>query len=103
MSYYNTTDETGSELAESHAKAKTQEKKILLCFHDQGNPLSASVLCEMLNDAYPITSIRRALTDMTNQGDLEKTDKKVMGRYGKREHQWQLRTDKNNQFNLFKK
>ena len=40
---------------------------------------------------------------MTNQGDLEKTDKKVMGRYGKREHQWQLRTDKNNQFNIFKK
>ena len=103
MSYYTTTEETGSELAESHAKAKTQEKKILLCFPDQGNPLSASVICEMLNDAYPITSIRRALTDMTNQGDLEKTDKKVMGRYGKREHQWQLKTDKNNQFNLFKK
>ena len=103
MSYYNPTEETGSELAESHAKAKTQEKKILLCFHDQGNPLSASVICEMLNDAYPITSIRRALTDMTNQGDLEKTDKKVMGRYGKREDQWHLRTDKNNQFNLFKK
>ena len=103
MSYYNTTEATGSELAESHAKAKTQEKKILLCFHDKGNPLSASVICDMLNDAYPITSIRRALTDMTNQGDLEKTDKKVMGRYGKREHQWQLRTDKNNQFNLFKK
>ena len=82
MSYYNTTEETGSELAESHAKAKTQEKKILLCFHDKGNPLSASVICDMLNDAYPITSIRRALTDMTNQGDLEKTDKKVMGRYG---------------------
>jgi len=103
MSYYNTTEETGSELAESHAKAKTQEQKILLCFHAQGNPLSASVLCEMLNDAYPITSIRRALTDMTNQGDLEKTEKKVMGRYGKKEHQWRLRTDKNNQFNLFKK
>ena len=77
MSYYNTTEETGSELAESHAKAKTQEKKILLCFHDQGNPLSASVLCEMLNDAYPITSIRRALTDLTNEGSLPKTDKKV--------------------------
>ena len=103
MSYYNTTEETGSELAESHAKAKTQEKKILLCFHDQGNPLSASAICDMLNDAYPITSIRRALTDMTNQGDLEKTDKKVMGRYGKKEHQWRLRTDKNNQFNLFNK
>ena len=103
MSYYNTTEETGSELAESHAKAKTQEKKILLCFHDKGNPLSASVICDILNDANPLTSIRRALTDMTNQGDLEKTDKKVMGRYGKREHQWQLRTDKNNQFNLFKK
>ena len=34
---------------------------------------------------------------------LEKTEKKVMGRYGKKEHQWRLRTDKNNQFNLFKK
>ena len=106
MSYYNTTEETGSELVESHAKAKTQEKKILFCFHDQRNPLSPSVLCEMLDDAYPITSIRRALTDMTNQGNLEKTDNKVMGRYGKLEHQWKLRTDKadkNNQFNLFKK
>jgi Fe2+ or Zn2+ uptake regulation protein len=101
MSYYNTTQETGSSLAESHAKAKTQEQKIILCFHNQGTPLSASVICELLNDAYPITSIRRALTDMTNQGDLEKTEKKVMGRYGKKEHQWRLRTDKNNQFSLF--
>jgi len=101
MSYYNTTQETGSSLAESHAKAKTQEQKILLCFHDQGTPLSASIICKLLNMAYPITSIRRALTDMTNQGTLEKTDKKVMGMYGKQEHQWKLKTDENNQFNLF--
>ncbi len=90
MSYYNTTQETGSALAEFHAKAKTQEQKVLLCFRTKNKPLSPFMVADLLDFIYPITSIRRALTNLTKEGTLEKTDKKVKGQYGHREHLWRL-------------
>jgi hypothetical protein len=38
----------------------------------------------------PITSIRRAMTNLSDNGKLEKTNEFVMGNYGKKEHLWQL-------------
>ena len=93
MSYYNTTEETGSELAESHSKAKTQEQAILNCFKRSLEPLSPSKILielELLGWSYPITSIRRAISDLTTEGKLIKTDSFVQGIYGKREHLWRL-------------
>ena len=43
----------------------------------------------------PITSIRRAMTNLSNEGHLEKTDDYVFGMYAKREHLWTLPTEKN--------
>lgn len=38
----------------------------------------------------PITSVRRAISDLTRNGDLVKTDKQVMGIYGRKEYVWEL-------------
>ena len=38
----------------------------------------------------PITSVRRAISDLTSNGDLVKTDKQVMGIYGRKEYVWRL-------------
>ena len=34
----------------------------------------------------PLTSIRRAMTNLSNEGKLIKTDVKIEGMYGKQEH-----------------
>ena len=48
----------------------------------------------------PLTSIRRALTNLTNAGELVKTDKQMKGMYGRPEHQWRL-APKHDQGELF--
>ena len=90
MTFYNTIKEQPSKLAESIAKAKTQEEKIIKCFKQYERPLSPSMVLSILNINSPITSIRRAMTNLSNEGKLEKTKDYVMGNYGKKEHLWRL-------------
>ena len=94
MSFYNTIEETAEELAQSHAKAKTQEETILHCFNSCDEPLSPSMILARSGLRCPITSIRRAMTNLSNDGKLEKTDYYRLGNYGKREHLWALPTPK---------
>lgn len=99
-SHHNTTNESGSTLKKYESKAKTQEEKILLYFvqrkmmNQYKDGISPSQLWRALTsyqDNTPITSIRRALTNLTNQGKLEKTDRKVPGIYGRPEYLWKLK------------
>ena len=39
---------------------------------------------DSINEQTPLTSIRRAITDLTNQDKLLKTNKKVMGGSGRK-------------------
>ena len=94
MSFYNTIEETAEELAKSHEKAKTQEEKILDCFYSCEEPLSPSMVLSQTGLNCPITSIRRAMTNLSNDGRLEKTTEYTLGNYGKREHLWSLPTPK---------
>ena len=89
--YYNTNDETGSELSRSRSNANTQEKIILELF--QGSPnlmFSPFDVLELTDLNAPITSIRRALTDLTSKGKLVKSSIMKMGPYGKQVHCWKL-------------
>ena len=36
----------------------------------------------------PITSIRRAMTNLAKSGKLKKTSKYTIGKFGKKEHLW---------------
>ena len=89
MTYYNTNSEEGPELIKSRMNTVKQETTIYLLFEDDSY-LSPDMIDELLYNDYPITSIRRALTNLTDQGLLEKTDKMVMGKYGKKTHTWKL-------------
>ena len=105
MSFYNTTHETGETLKESHRMAKTQEGRILNYFLTLGTPLSPSRVLDGMNLNCPLTSIRRAITNLTLARKLIKTDEYSVGMYGKREHLWRLRTEEDRtnpeQFTLF--
>ena len=90
MTFFNTINENPDELAKSQAKALTQEQRIMKCFNQYEKPLSPSMVLSISGLNCPITSIRRAMTNLSDNGKLEKTNEFVMGNYGKKEHLWQL-------------
>lgn len=92
--YYNTNHETGPVLAESRKKVASQEEQILQYFINHPNIVASPSEVDEYFTTYlfnwPITSIRRAMTNLTIKDKLVKTDKMVMGPYKKREHLWRL-------------
>ena len=87
--YYNTNNESGEELQASRRRATSQTAIILSFFLD--NPerefTPFQVQTELGLQA-PITSIRRAISDLTDEGQLEKTNTLRPGLYGKKCHCW---------------
>lgn len=88
--FYNTTNETGTALKACRRAVNKQEKEVLDIFrtYDTENPPSS---VHKLLPQYPITSIRRAITNLTNAGYLRKTHVKIMSPWNRREHCWELR------------
>ena len=85
--YYNTTNETGDNLKESHRKAESQEQKVLNYFRNNGEA-SPSTVASTLNIL--LTSVRRCITNLTSYGYLEKTTEKADGIYGRPEYIWRV-------------
>lgn len=92
MSYFNTTNESGTTLKNNVAKAKSQEEEILIIFSEYNKVLNGVAPTQLyaLTDHYPLTSVRRALTNLTKQGKLIKTNEKRIGMYGRSEYVWKL-------------
>lgn len=90
MAFFNTIDEVGNALAESNKKTNRQEDLIYSFFVQSNQPLSPSMVLSQSGLNCPITSIRRAITCLTNSGKIVKTDRQVKGIYGKAEHLWEL-------------
>ena len=92
--YYNTNDETGDTLQDSRSNSVRQEDMILAIFGTYPNegltPFDIEDFAHDQEVSWPITSIRRAITDLTNAGKLSKTETKKLGRYGKFVHTWKL-------------
>lgn len=90
--YYNTNGETGTTLAASRKTVNKQEQKVLDFFAK--NPTKSfgpsNLFCDtfVLGSSSPLTSVRRAITNLTKEGYLIKTDEKQTGAYGKAEHLW---------------
>ena len=92
MVYYNTNAEEGSVLEASEKQADSQEDTILKYFQAHPTCLySPSWFQKVLMPQTPITSIRRAITNLANAGHLVKTSYMVKGLYHKKEHAWQLK------------
>ena len=87
--FYNTINEVSSGLVVSHTNTRTQEAIILDCFKSAKEPLSPSMVHFLTKLKCPITSIRRAMTDLANAKKLVKTDLYTIGKFGKKEHLWE--------------
>jgi hypothetical protein len=87
--FYNTINEVSSVLVTSHTNTRTQEAIILDCFKSAQEPLSPSMVHFLTKIKCPITSIRRAMSDLSKDGKLVKTDQFTIGKFGKREHLWE--------------
>lgn len=93
-SFYNTIRERGRQLAQSEAHAVSQEAWIFL--HFKANPQYTYTPFDIQREMpelshVPITSIRRAITNLTMQGLLEQTHEMRQGEYGKMNHTWRYR------------
>ena len=99
MAYYNTTGESGESLRDKAIKAKSQKEKILwgvkYCTNTYSNfyTSSSSILsAEWCGEKTPITSIRRAISDLVSEGELVYTGEKRTGMYGSPERLVKLNT-----------
>lgn len=90
MSYYNTNGLKGQELFKAVQKAKNQNEIVLLIFKHFNKPLTPFEVHALFPDNVPITSIRRAITCLTNEGRLEQTETMVVEVYGSKNHKWKL-------------
>jgi len=93
--YYNTNKESGETLLKSRDKARSQEKEIVRILekwikNGRGWSVAPHELL-LYFDNVPLTSIRRAITNLEKDGKLEKTDRMVKGTYGKMVHTWKLK------------
>ena len=87
--FYNTIYLKQTELEKEIKNAKNQEEKIMVIFQ-QKKELTPSEVWEYLME-YPLTSIRRAMTNLTDQGRLTKTSIQKIGYYGKPNYVWQIK------------
>ena len=105
-SFHNTTSETLHRLRRYRDRALSQDERLLAYFMDAFNAEGRYVLLtptaaleRVFTKSVPITSVRRALSNLTRDGKLE-TSGKVMGPYGRPEHYWRL-VEQNPQKDLF--
>ncbi len=90
--YYNTTHRKGNELAAYRLSVKSQEDAILDMF-DIDDEFTPSEVWDALPPemgAVPLTSVRRAITNLEQAGELEKTGRYRRGKYGRPEGIWRL-------------
>ncbi len=97
MSYFNTTNLKGEELKKSESKALTQDEEVLRLFKTfDALTLTPERLHKHLQDTNPkyantpLTSTRRAFSNLKNRGLIEKTETMVRGNYGRKVCVWEL-------------
>ena len=91
MTYFNTTSVRGQQLIDYEEIAEDQENMIALFFdkHSSGEWTPEDILKHHRGFAQtPITSIRRAFTNLKNIGFIYKTDNQIGGMYGRPIYTW---------------
>lgn len=92
QSYYQTTALTEAQATEYNQKAEAQEEKILRWFKSHPDSLKSpsQIWEELFPSNSPLTSVRRAITNLTRRGELIKTEEQVNGVFGRPEHLWRV-------------
>jgi hypothetical protein len=100
--FHNTINESGSQLLNSEAKARSQQERILAFFRDYPYQYFTPFdIHKKVLPYAPITSVRRAITNLQKAGHLDKTGYMVLGDLGKNNHCWRLKNEKQEQLGLF--
>tara|TARA_R110000796_G_scaffold117681_2_gene230681 strand:- start:566 stop:853 length:288 start_codon:yes stop_codon:yes gene_type:complete len=87
--YFNTTSQSSEYVKKRVAKNKTQEEIVLSIF-EVHKKLSASQVFSMYPTPVPLTSIRRAISNLTFTDKLEKMTETRIGIYNAPEHLFKL-------------
>jgi hypothetical protein len=88
--HYNTTNLSGQDLAREYNKSMSQEEVIMTFFQTHKGNYTPCEVQRLANINAPITSIRRAITDLTTKRRLRKTRNQRIGMYGKLAYAWEL-------------
>ena len=93
MSYYNTLGIADRQLRDAIEKTTKQEKIVLLLFEakKEMTPCECHAMYVHVVKNTPLTSIRRAITDLTTKGSLIQTGSKRLGIYGKDNYVWKIK------------
>tara|TARA_Y100000296_G_C4975492_1_gene158013 strand:+ start:139 stop:468 length:330 start_codon:yes stop_codon:yes gene_type:complete len=97
--YYNTLKESKSDVKVSRDKAKRQKDEIFAIFRHTLRPMTPAEIWDgygYKNKNTPLTSIRRAITNLESEGLLKKTDIQKPGVYGKLNYCWIYKEKVNN-------
>ncbi len=104
-SYYNTTRSDGQTRRKYEIAASSQEAALLRYFENEtvgpGGLTPSEARDLVFANTPPITSIRRAITNLTDRGALIKTDKQRKGPEGRPEYIWRLPNPQPKQATLF--
>lgn len=96
MPFYNTNGLRDRKLIEAITRADNQEKKVRIIFNFHGK-LTASEVHSYFPSNVPLTSIRRAMSDLKEQGFISKSENTKDGLFGMPEHIYEI----DNQLKLF--
>jgi hypothetical protein len=92
--YYNTNNLKNQQLIDAIDKNANQEVIIECIFKAENRALTPSQAWQIFpNKEVPLTSIRRAITNLCSKNVLFKADKMIIGLYGKPEHFYSLRQE----------
>lgn len=102
QSYYNTTHENPEMIKGFIKICKSQEELIQNYFliHSEKDFSPDEIKQNLKLNYTPITSIRRAITNLTKRGVIFKTNKKKIGNFGRMTYTWQYFTQEK-QLTLF--
>lgn len=93
--FHNTIKLVGKKLDEARKSARNQNERIYLIFlQNKGKNMTPFMVQSQYNNIYPsvpVTSIRRSMTYLTNNGMIQKLEKMEKGVYGKNNHLWTLK------------
>jgi Fe2+ or Zn2+ uptake regulation protein len=93
-SFFNTINATGQDLFSANERAVRQEDLVLRIFSEVQREMTPFEVDERLRRNgfnYPITSVRRSITNLTKSGKLEKTSIKRIGEYGQVNYTWRIK------------
>jgi predicted ArsR family transcriptional regulator len=91
--YHDTTNTSRADVAQYEQRAQRQDELVRALFRKHSPfPLSPSQAHRALGETFgPLTSLRRAVTNLERDGVLEKLEQTVRGKYGRPEHLWRLK------------